>query len=132
MENKQIVFLPDDEYKALEEVGKMFDGADAEKSVAILINFFVDMLDVVKNDVFDVNDVLDGKKKTAESKTDETDLCISEKYRKWFAWSCTLRDVTPDEMFKEMIFSLVYAHDEKMEEFTEWKEKDEALNKAME
>jgi len=51
MEDKHLVFLPDDVYKELEKIGKDFNNAGASETIAILIYAFYAMLHLLSPDV---------------------------------------------------------------------------------
>ena len=51
MENKNLVFLPDDVYKELKKIGKDFNDADDPETIAILIYAFCVMFHLVSPDV---------------------------------------------------------------------------------
>lgn len=143
MRNKHVVSLSDDKLKKLIRVGKTLNIYDTSLAVATLIDIFYEAFCSSQYETHDPDDIVEffsrddanssiESAEIFESEKKKIDDCIPEKYTRWFLCSCLVRDVTPKELFKEMILALAYAHDEEMKDFTKWKEKDEVLNKAME
>lgn len=59
MEDKHLVFLPDDVHKELEKIGKDFNDADAPETIAILIYSFYVMFHLVRPDVHNFGNFFD-------------------------------------------------------------------------
>lgn len=127
--NKKVVSLSDDKFKKLIRVGKTLNIYDTSQVVAALIDIFYEAFCSSKYETHDPDDIIEFLSRDDancsiesveifESEKKKIDDCIPEKYSRWFLCSCLIRDVTPKELFKEMILSLVYAHDEKMDDFT--------------
>lgn len=143
MGNKHVVSLSDNKFKKLIRVGKTLNIYDTSLAAAVLIDIFYEAFCSSQYETHDPDEIVEFLSRDDanssiesveifESEKKKIDDCIPEKYTRWFLCSCFIRGVTPKELFKEMMLSLVYAHDEKMEDFTKWKEKDKTLMEVLE